>query len=118
MTTKRNPPAKKLAKKQGTTVPAPVFLDKQAIEESQVVRTASDPPVSEEARELAQTVRAYADKRDARFEVAPGVVLMFGYDALFRMSGVVPVHIASLADLQVMGEQQLFDAVMQAGGKR
>lgn len=74
---------------------------------------------TEEASVLAQMVRNYQGTRDVRFDGASGVVLMYGYNGLSRlMGGIQHVHVATVDELAAMSDQQIYEAVMQAGVKK
>lgn len=77
------------------------------------------PEPTEEVRVLAQTVRAYRESRDVRFELASGVICMFGYSGLMRATiNNNHQHIATVAEIEAMSDQQIYDAVMAAGARR
>ena len=102
--------------------PEPVVHTPQEVEAARlrlIAQLHPDPPVSEETRVFAQTVRDYAGTRDVFFGLAPGVICLFGYSGLSR---VMPahryVHIATVAELDAMSDQQIYDAVKQAGDTR
>jgi hypothetical protein len=112
-TTKRKPPTRR--------TPAPKRNSGQDEGMGDLARWVQSlpPPPTDDAIALASLIRARQGVRDVRFEPMRGVVLMFGYSGLVRvLSGVHMVHIATVDELATMDDQQIYDAVMAAGGKR
>lgn len=77
------------------------------------------PQPTEEVTSLAQMVRSFNGTRDVHFSPEQGVTLMFGYSGLTRvMPGHRYVHIATVDELAATSDQQIYDAVKQAGNGR
>jgi hypothetical protein len=114
-------PRRKSAAKKPPATQVTIQIDDKTIAETTIP---ADEPTPEETipeptqavRILAQTVRAFASAPGARFELAPGVIGVFGYSGLSRvLPGNAHVHIATEQELAGMSDQQIHDAVMQAG---
>lgn len=76
----------------------------------------TDPEASPLVRAFARTVRDHeARSYRTEFEVAPGILLLFGYNGLVRVfSGHRHVHIATVGELAEMSDQAVYDAVKAA----